>query len=228
MKGKWLMPRTEEQWIGEYKKRGALWIHDGILSHPHALLTSGKHSTGFFNSRLVIPDEALMNDAAADLLALLADDGSANGMIIDGVVGPATGATKLAELIARHVSDYTGDPCFSVSPKKYEHDSIKSMVFTDEELDLIRGKSLLLCDDVVTTSGSVQLTADAATSGGARVHPFILPLVNRSGLQEVNGRKIIALINRPMPMWESSDCPLCPQRSEALRPKENWARLNAD
>jgi hypothetical protein len=52
--------------------------------------------------------------------------------------------------------------------------------------------------------------------------------VNRSGLTEVNGMKIVALIDHPMPMWAPEECPLCPQGSEAIRAKgENWARLTA-
>ena len=60
------MTRDTDGWIGQYKQKGALWIHDGNMRRPHALLTSGKHSSGFFNSRLVIPDEVLLRDAAAE------------------------------------------------------------------------------------------------------------------------------------------------------------------
>ena len=69
------MIRTVEQWIEEYKRKNALWIHDGNRIRPHALLTSGKHSNGFFNSRLVIPDEVLLSEATSDLLELFAQQG---------------------------------------------------------------------------------------------------------------------------------------------------------
>ena len=59
--------------------------------------------------------------------------------------------------------------------------------------------------------------------------PFVAVLVNRSGLTEVGGKKIVALIDRPMPMWTPDECPLCKAGSEAIRAKgsENWARLKA-
>ena len=85
----------------------------------------------------------------------------------------------------------------------------------------------MLCEDVLTTGGSVDLTIDAVESSGGAVMPFILVLVNRSGLTEASGKKIITLINRPMPMWIPDECPLCREGSEAIRPKDNWARLNA-
>jgi hypothetical protein len=84
-----------------------------------------------------------------------------------------------------------------------------------------------ISEDVLTTCGSIDLTATAVTNAGGIVLPVILALVNRSGLTEVSGKKIIALIDRPMPMWTPDECPLCKVGSEALRPKDNWAKLNA-
>jgi hypothetical protein len=52
--------------------------------------------------------------------------------------------------------------------------------------------------------------------------------VNRSGLKEVNGLKIIALIDRHLPIWEAAECPLCKGESEAIPAKgDNWQRLMA-
>jgi orotate phosphoribosyltransferase len=217
--------RTQDFWISQYKQKDALWIHDGNPKRSHALLTSGKHSNGFFNSRLVIPDEALLRDAASDLLELFAREGG-DVFKVQGVVGPQTGATKLTELVSKQLPNAD---CFFASPAKSEVDGRKSMVFSDEELALLPDKWVLLCEDVLTTGGSVDLTANAVTSAGGIVLPFILVLVNRSGLTEVNDRKIVALIDRAMPMWMPDECPLCKQGSEAIRPKgaENWARLNA-
>lgn len=222
------MLRTTDSWISEYRKRNALWIHDGNPKRPHALLTSGKHSNGFFNSRLVIPDEVLLRDAASDLLELFAKQGG-NFSEVCGVVGPQTGATKLAECISDQIMAYTRELCFWASPAKTESEGGKSMVFSEGELELLPGQSLLLCDDVLTTSGSVSLTDVAATKEGGIVLPFILVLVNRSDFTEANGKKIIALINHSMPMWIPESCPLCVQGSEAIRAKgpPEWARLNA-
>jgi orotate phosphoribosyltransferase len=224
------MTRTEEQWINEYQKKDALWIHDGNPKRPHALLASGNHSNGFFNSRPVIADEKLLRDAADDLVVLfLRNHGDIAA--IEGVVGPQTGATKLAELVSNSVKGYTGDctveSCFWASPAKHENEGKKSMVFSEEDLALLSGKTVLLVEDVLTTGGSVELASTAVTSTGGIVLPFILLLVNRSGLAEANGKKTLALIDREMPMWSPEDCPLCKEGSEAVRPKDNWVLLNA-
>ena len=80
---------------------------------------------------------------------------------------------------------------------------------------------------MLTTGGSVDRAATAVTNAGGIVLPFLLVLVNRSSLTEASGKKIVALIDRSMPMWTPDECPLCKDGSEAVRPKDNWARLNA-
>lgn len=220
------MHSDADGWISEYRQKDALWIHDGNLRRPHALLTSGRHSNGFFNSRLVIPDEALLRDAASDLVEKLALAGMHIGSI-NGVVGPQTGATKLSQLISDQIIAYTRGPCFWASPAKNESEGQKSMVFSDQDLGILPGQSILLCEDVLTTGGSADLAATAVIGAGGIVLPFILVLVNRSGLTEASGSKIVALIDRPMPTWTPDECPLCKDGSEAVRPKDNWDRLNA-
>jgi orotate phosphoribosyltransferase len=220
------MKNKQDYWIDQYKKKNALWIHDGNPKRPHALLTSGRHSNGFFNSRLVIPDEVLLRDAASDLLELFAQQGG-DVVEVQGVVGPQTGATKLAELVSDQITAFTKSECFWASPAKNEQEGQKSMVFSDEDLGILPGQSVLLCEDVLTTGGSVDLTATAVTNADGIVLPFLLVLVNRSGLTEASEKKIVALIDRPMPMWTPEECPLCKDGSKVMRPKDNWTRLNA-
>ena len=220
------MNRTTDGWIEEYKKRGALWIHDGNPKRPHALLTSGKHSSGFFNSRLVISDEVLLREAASDLIELFTKEGG-DISEIEGVAGPQTGATKLAELISTKITTLTRRECTWASPEKSEQNGRKVMVLNDEDRENVRGKYFLLCEDVLTTGGSVDLATDSIDDAAGAVTSFVLVLVNRSGLNEVSGKQIIALIDRPMPMWSREECPLCKEGSVAFRPKDNWDLLNA-
>ena len=199
-----------------------------IQSVPHALLRMGGHSSGFFNSRLVIPDDALLREAAEDLFEKYVVQSGAT-INVDGVVGPQTGATRLAELISQRIAEYGKGTCFSASPMKFESEGQKSMVFGEEDIDKLPGKLVLLCEDVITSGGSVGYAEDAAKNAGAKAMPFILVLVNRSGLPEVNGKKIISLISEHLPMWPPAECPLCMQGSKAIEAKgDNWAILNAD
>jgi orotate phosphoribosyltransferase len=104
------------------------------------------------------------------------------------------------------------------------------MIFSDVEMALVRGKTVLLCEDVITTGGSVVRAAEAVLRAGGTALPFVCTMVNRSGLTEVDGRTIVQLIEQPMPTWQPGECPHCKLGSEAIRPKKpeiNWAALNA-
>lgn len=220
------MFRDTDGWVNTYKEKGALWIHNGNNKSPHALLTSGKHSTGFFNSRLIIADELILRKSASDLVELLIGFG-VDISEVGCVVGPQTGATKLAELTSDQIKTITNSECFWVSPAKGEVRGQKAMIFNNEDIALVTGQTILLCEDVLTTGGSVELASIAVENIGGNVLPFVLVLVNRSGLSEVGGRKIISLIDRHMPTWIEEECPLCKVGSKTLRPKDNWAELTS-
>ena len=217
------MLRTQKDWIDRYEQNGALWIHDGNPKRPHALLTSGKHSDGFFNSELIMEDSALLAEACSNLLQRLEIGERVVLSKIDRVVGPAMGAITMAHELARQISEGTGHRCLRAYTEKFE----KIMVF---QRTIIKPTELvLLVEDVLTTGGSVGITSAAVAATHGYILPFVAVLVNRSGLTHVDEKKIIALIDRPMPMWAADDCPLCKKGSEAIRPKgtENWKRLNA-
>jgi len=218
------MTHNEQQWIEQYEEKGALWIYSGSPKDYHAELTSGKHSNLFFNSRPLIADRVLMLAAGFDLMRLYFAEVADLG-ITDIVAGPQTGATLLAEMISRQIGIARNRACLFVSPAKNEVAGKKQMVFNSEELGYMDGKSVLLCEDVMSTGGSVELTSDAVTRAGGIVQPYLLVLVNRSGLTEIGGKKIIALINYHASMWEPAECPLCQKGSKAIRPKDNWAAL---
>ncbi|MFZ2252985.1 MAG: phosphoribosyltransferase family protein [Minisyncoccia bacterium] len=219
----------QSYWTEQYQNAEALWIHSGDSRQPHALLTSGMHSNGFFNSKLIIARDTLMHDAATDLVDLLLSVYGVKIEMLNGIVGPQTGATKMAEYLSKEIAKVTGRGCFNASPAKHEENGVKSMVFSPEEQLLIPEQNVLLCEDVCTTGGSIGLTANAIAACGGTTLPFVLVLVNRSGMSDIDGRKIIALINEDMPIWNANECPLCKAGSNAIRPKEtgNWALLNA-
>ena len=232
------MYRDENGWIGVYERADALWIYSGNALDPHAELTSKNHSNGFFNSHRIIPNRETMSfgeyvfyvrqlrQAASDLVEHFQHAGG-NIYTVDRVVGPATGATRLAEYISDEVASRRGSHCAWASPEKDVIGGKKVMIFKDPTRLVLSGEVVLLIDDVCTTAGSALLTADAVKRRGGNILPQLLVLVNRSGLAEVGGHKIIALINHSMPIWTPEECLLCKQGSKAIRPKDkdHWAEL---
>jgi orotate phosphoribosyltransferase len=215
------------RWVAEYKKRDALWIHDGNPKRPHALLTSGKHSSGFFNSGLVTEDPCLIMAACADLVGAVAEE--INLFPLTHVIGSALGAIVMSHCMALSIQGIKLGPCLSSFTEKVDSDGAIRMVLKRSTLG--QGAEILVVEDVLTTGGSLEHTIEAVTQAGGHAAPVIAVLVNRSGLKTVRGgRKVISLIDEHMPIWESKACPLCAQGSEAIRPKDaaNWARLSFD
>ena len=219
------MFKTSNGWIKHYKEKGALWQHDGNRKRPHALLTSGMHSDGYFNSEIISADQVSLHEAASDLLELFGrQDG--NILKVQGVIGPQKGGAKLAEAISSQITSQTRDECFWVSPVKNTKGDVKSMVFSPREASFITGEHVLLCDDAISTGGSIELTETAVENAEGFILPFVLALLNRSGLTEINDKIIVSLIDLHMQMWAPEKCPFCKQGSKALRPEEHWDRLN--
>lgn len=212
---------TTEEWADIYRRCRALWIHDGNSLRPHALLSAGGHSDGFFNSKMVMQDPMLLDRAASDLL----DGLVSTGFDIDAphrVIGPAMGAITLAHDIARHIGQRRGRPCLcgyaeKTGDGKFE---FRRTPITDDEL-------LLLVEDVLTSGRSVEYLLKAVPISSSTLESVGL-LVNRSTLLEIRGKKLVSLIHHPMSNWPAEECPLCKQGSTAIRSKGNWDQLNAE
>ncbi len=222
------MPKTSDEWSSEFEKRKAFWVHCGKPEQPHVILTGGKHSGGYFNSEFVSEEPFFLGEACLELGDKLEQSGLDLNRV-DRVVGPAMGAIAIAHEIARYITVRNKRACLRAYAEKAIFGDHKIMVF--HRTNVCRGEYVLLVEDTVTTGGSTELTAQAVTSAGGNVLPFVACFVNRSPFGEVNGRKIVSLVERHMPTWRAEECPLCIEKgSRAVYPKvslENWALLNA-
>lgn len=197
---------------------GAFWMHDGNPRRPHALLTLGGHSNGFFNGSMVIRRPQMLSITCGNLVR------KKEGLHlpkVDMVIGSAHGATFIAYELARHIG------CCEVGFTEPETiNGEKQMLL--KRFALEEGTVILVCEDVMTTGTTTRKTIASIEAAGGVVLDSILVLVNRSGMSELDGRQIVALVDRELPIWTPEECPLCKQGSEAIRPKGNWSRLTAD
>jgi orotate phosphoribosyltransferase len=220
------MHYNEQQWREVFTRAGAFWAHNGDMTRHHALLTSGKHSDGFFNGTKVTEDPRMLRLVAGDLVEKL-QDSRFDLSSIHRVVGPAVGAITLAHELANMAMARHFNPA-----SRAEINILSG--YTEKEGDDqvlkrfgVHGQNVLVCEDTITTGGSVEKTVATVQSAGGIVLPFVLVVCNRSRLSEIGGRKIISLIAPTIQSWEPDDCPICKagQGSEARRPKTNWAEL---
>lgn len=214
-------------WIEQFQAKGALWIHDSNPRRPHALLTSGNHSNGYFNSDPIIEDAGLLSQACYALTDILKQTQPSVITEMTRVVGPAMGAIAIATLIAKHLQDYrTPSVLWGYTLKEGEGES-KTMAIPPR-VNIQPGESILLVEDVITTGSSILLAKQAVIDRGATPLPFILSLVNRSEGEWIEGMRIVSLIHHPMPIWKPIDCRLCHVGSQAIKPKTSWTELTAE
>ena len=211
--------RTTEEWINVFSEMVALWIHDGNPERPHALLTSGKHSNGFFNASKVIVNPSILKEACLDIVKGNRGDVPEHSRG-DMVIGSALGAITIAHVMAELLNATCGftEPVVANGEK-----TMQLKRFSIESAERI-----LPVEDVISTGDTTLKTIAELKQKGAIIHPVVIVLVNRSGKEYLDQYKIISLIDHPMPMWKAEDCPLCQQGSEEIRPKCNWDKLTGD
>lgn len=220
------MNRYQTDYVEILKNKGAFWTHDGNVKRPHPILKGNDHSDAFWQTQFVV-DPDFINDMMNDLLQLVTENGleiNYVSRVVAATKGAITFSHDLARLITNRRVRARIPPCLLA----YADGELSKMVFKGTTVR--PGESMLICGDVITTGGSVARAIQAVIEAGGVVLPFVAMLVNRSGLSEVDGRKIVALIDQPAQKWTAEDCPLCQAGSKAIRPDEkgNWALLNAE
>jgi orotate phosphoribosyltransferase len=198
-------------WKKDFEEYGAIWIHDGNPARPHALLTSGLHSDGFVNCTKVTQHPLVLQAAVTEGLSpQLAD------LKPDWVIGSAFGAITFAHAVAHYLLARAG--------------------FTEKDGDVMKlarfeiapNETVLVVEDTISTGGSTKKTIEGIIASGVddkRILPYIVALVNRSGSEDLAGRKIRALLTPVIHAWTPSECPLCKAGSQPVRPKAHWNEL---
>ncbi len=210
-------------WKQVFQEAGAVWIHDGRPTAPHAELTSGLHSDGFVNCTFVTRQPGLIRQMVSKnqpigmetnlwpILAPLMNQ-------LDWVVGSAFGAITLASAIAEEAG---GGVMAGFTEK--DGDLMKLARF-----EIGKGRRVLVVEDVISTGGSTLKTIAGILASGVpaeNILPYIVCLVNRSGFGTLDGRTIRALLEPEIHTWQPAGCPLCQGGSKVLRPKKHWAEL---
>ncbi|HPN38073.1 MAG TPA: orotate phosphoribosyltransferase [Melioribacteraceae bacterium] len=170
------------------------------LLNGHFLLTSGRHSNQYFQCAKVLqyPDKT---EKICEAIAKYFKNYE-----IDTVFSPALGGIIVGQEVARQLG--------------------KRSIFAEREdnkLTLRRGFSLkegekvLICEDVVTTGGSVFELIDIVKSCGAELVGVGM-LVDRSNGKVLFGVPQISSIKLEVVSYTPEDCPLCAQGIEVVKP----------
>lgn len=196
------------------------WTYQGDPSpdRPHAVLTSGKCSNGYFNCRRVLCHPNLCEILAVQAVKKMKALGKPDG--VDWVIGSPysaiTWSYELARALRASHAFVEKDPA---DPKK--------MVWKEE---IPEGAIVLQGEELITTLGTTIEVASAIT--GRNTHPvkflpFVVALVHRPAAErELNPDRVVSLLGTVVEAWDTPDeCPYCQVGSPRVQPKTEWARL---
>ncbi len=167
----------------------------------HFVYVSAKHGEKYINKDAIYPHTKEIQE----LCSMWAKDFANSG--VEVVVGPAMGgvilshatASELTKILKRDIpgvyAEKTGDGGFD---------------FTRGYGEFVKGKKVLVVEDVLTTGGSVRKVIDLTKRAGGKIVGLGV-IANRGGIKakDIGVKKIDALININFIAMDPKDCTLC-------------------
>lgn len=166
----------------------------GALLEGHFQLTSGLHSPHYFQCARVLQYPQYAEQLCSVIAARYRDQR------IDAVVAPALGGIVVGQEVGRQLG-------------------VRAM-FTERKdgvmqlrrgFELREGERVLVCEDVVTTGGSVHEVIAIVKSLGANV-AGVACIVDRSGGKvrfDVDETQYVAVLTMDVVTYQPTECPLC-------------------
>lgn len=178
------------------KKNGA------VLTNGHFVYTSGKHGSVYVNKDAVYPHAAETSKIGKMFAERFKNKN------IDVVVAPALGGIILSQWTAFHLSKLTHSEVLGVYTEKTED---KNQIFTRGYDKLVKGKRVLVIEDLTTTGGSVLKVMSSVKAAGGKV-VAVGVMVNRDPKlvsAETIGAPFYALGVLKAEAYDEKACPLC-------------------
>src|SRR3989338_258492 len=174
----------------------------GAFRAGHFVFTSGLHADTYVNKDALYPYTRETSRLCREMAERFKDKN------IEVVLGPAVAAAVLSQWTAYHLTELTGREVYAVYADKDGKDGFIVRRGYDQ---LIKGKNVLIVEDLTTTGGSIKKVVTVARAGGANVVGAIV-LCNRGGVtkEEVGNPEIFdQLLKVELDQWPEADCELC-------------------
>jgi orotate phosphoribosyltransferase len=173
-----------------------------VLTDGHFVYTSGKHGSVYVNKDAVYPH----TQEASKIGKLFAD--KFKNKNIDVVAAPALGGIILSQWTAYHLSKLKKKEVLGIYTEK---NAENGQIFTRGYDKLVKGKNVLVIEDLTTTGGSVRKVVDTVKAAGGKV-VGIGVMINRDPKNvtaEVVGGPFISLGILKAEAFDEKKCPLC-------------------
>jgi len=212
---------SEDEILEFFNACDAYWMHNDDTSKPHAELTSGLCSNGFFDCIRVLKYVNL-SEILANQLALKIRNVIGNQKIDWVIASPMAGITfghDVARALDASIFMFT------------EKDPINKGKMIWNRVTIPEDATVLQIEELTTTAKTLNAVQDAVNTGnktpvnwlpyvGIFVHrPVTLPIAY------YGDRKVISLIEKEIWAIEQNECSLCKAGSQRFKPKANWNEL---
>ncbi len=175
-----------------------------ILRNGHYLLAGGLHSDAYVNKDAVFARPKLIDRLCLELAI------QCRHAAIDVVAGPVTGGAIMAAKIASCLNAWN-DCDHEVLAVYADKTEDRQFILRRGYEHLVRGKSVLIAEDVIVTGGSARKVADAVLANGGRTIG-VVALCYRGGVLGMDDPTMHifqTLVRLDFPRWLPDDCPLC-------------------
>lgn len=172
------------------------------LLEGHFILSSGKHSDKYVQCAKLIQNPRYCEEVAK----IIAQNLKENNIEVDLCVGPAMGGIIIAYEVARALG--------------------VDAIFTEREnnemtlrrgFEIKEGQKVIIVEDVITTGKSSFETVDVIREHGGDV-VALTSIVNRSGLDEINGLPLVSAAKIEVNAWDPDEIPDRLKEIEAVKP----------
>jgi orotate phosphoribosyltransferase len=204
---------NEDEIVKTLEDRGII-LH-GDVTGTHFRYASGKHGDDYINKNALLANTALAGQFAHEMCMGWMDYSDAFPHVI---VGPAMSGAILAALVAQEfgkVPDFTEDGDDTVYSAFVEKDPATRLFKLGRNYDkVVRGRNVLIVEDVINTGGTAQAAAHATMMAGGTVIGVAV-IWNRGTsdklfLPDAGGGTmslpINALVHRPFPSFTEAEC----------------------
>ena len=172
-----------------------------ILSEGHFVGTSGLHFDTYVNKDFLYPHTKETSKIGKIFAEKYKDKN------IEVVVGPALGGIILAQWTAHHLSEICGREVLGVYTEK---SSDGGQIFTRGYDNFVKGKRVLIVEDIITTGGSMLKTAEAVQKAGGNLIATCAIVNKNKDLNSLSlGVPFDSLSDLYVTTYEAKDCPLC-------------------
>lgn len=176
----------------------------GALLKGHFQLSSGMHSDSYVQCALALRDPRDAERIGRELTALF------GGTRVDLVAGPAMGGVILAHEAARAAG----------VPSVFSERENGRMTFR-RGFGMEAGQKVLVVEDVITTGGSVREVLALIKNAGAEA-VGVGSIVNRSGLDSLDGAPLKSLVALSLAKYRPEECPLCKAGGAPVKPGSRY------